>query len=318
MQSTSFIATVRERDIDLLLLEECHCNPAFQRWFTGLLFGNRHSWQTLLGAWHSLTTPGLGESDLVIVVEDTAGHKWAALIENKIDAPPQPRQAARYRERGQRGSAAGDWDTFKTCLVAPADYLETASNADRYDVQIAYEQIRDWLSQTAERSDRPERLRYKARVVEEAIAQNRRGYQMVIDRDVSRFWLAYWRFATAEFPRLKMKKPGNKPANAKWPEFRTGRQRTTAKLFHKLNKGAVELQLDGRADQVELLRERNQHLLPDNVQVVQVGGAAAFQVEVPEIDHTASFEEYEEEVAVALTAAVRLLDLLPQLQGIDR
>ncbi|MBM4387545.1 MAG: PD-(D/E)XK nuclease family protein [Deltaproteobacteria bacterium] len=111
----SKVQYVAERDIDLLLLEELNVSPVFSFW----LFQQTHSESTNApscnGAWHSVTHPQFGESDLIVVYEN----EFAILMENKIDALAQPEQASRYRKRGEMGCRDGLWQRFLTCIVAP-------------------------------------------------------------------------------------------------------------------------------------------------------------------------------------------------------
>ena len=123
MQQLQFIECVAERDIDLLLLEELHVSAAFRSWLLAEVFEPDVRCNKFLGAWHSVSDPALGESDLIILLEDAGGSRTALLIENKIDAPPQPEQAARYRLRGQLGVEDGSWAKFRTCMTAPQAYL---------------------------------------------------------------------------------------------------------------------------------------------------------------------------------------------------
>ena len=58
-----------ERDIDLLLIEELNVDSSFLSWFYGLVWGTSDQDLTFLGAWHSLTHPQYGESDIVVLVE---------------------------------------------------------------------------------------------------------------------------------------------------------------------------------------------------------------------------------------------------------
>ena len=98
MNARAFIEYVAERDIDLLLLEELHSSASFRSWMIAHVLGPGFGAVAFVGAWHSLTDPGLGESDLVLLSKTPTGETIAILIENKIDAPPQPDQALRYRE----------------------------------------------------------------------------------------------------------------------------------------------------------------------------------------------------------------------------
>src|ERR1700693_2158188 len=98
----AYLQRVDERDIDLLLMEEFHVSPDFVTWFcerVGLKdieFG---------GAWHSLTDED-GETDVLLRVR-SGDTRMAVLIENKIAAPEQPEQDARYHLRGARARVAG-------------------------------------------------------------------------------------------------------------------------------------------------------------------------------------------------------------------
>ena len=60
---------VAERDIDLLLIEELHVDSNFRSWFYELVWETGNHAVPFLGAWHSLTHPEHGESDIVVLVE---------------------------------------------------------------------------------------------------------------------------------------------------------------------------------------------------------------------------------------------------------
>ena len=69
-----------ERDIDLLLIEELNVDSSFLSWIYGLVWRTSYQDLTFLGAWHSLTHPEYGESDIVVLVEGAEGRKLAILI----------------------------------------------------------------------------------------------------------------------------------------------------------------------------------------------------------------------------------------------
>lgn len=125
MQELNFIQSVQERDIDLMLLEECHTSMAFCNWLVSRVYEFPHAVE-FVGAWHSVIHNQYGESDLVVIFKANDGSHQAILIENKIDATPQQQQGLRYRYRGEHGIEQGYWVDFRTCLLAPQKYL--ASN----------------------------------------------------------------------------------------------------------------------------------------------------------------------------------------------
>ena len=231
MRDLQKLLYVAERDIDLLLLEELNTNPDFPRWIaTQAAPESRFS--PCIGAWHSVVHGQLGESDIVTLFDDGL----AILIENKIDAPAQPDQALRYSKRGEAGCQEGHWSAYLSCIVAPQRYLDANSEAQAYDFQLPYEAIRDWFGQ-----QEGLRVNYRAAVIQEAIEQNRRGYSPIADEDVTRFWLAYWEVANSLFPGLEMPRPGIKPSNAHWPDFRPKSLGKNMSIVHKMGHGFVDL-----------------------------------------------------------------------------
>lgn len=91
----NFIASVAERDIDFLLLEELSVSVEFQEWLASRVF-NEVIYAAKIGAWHSVSESGLGESDLIFIFSGIDGQRNAVLIENKVDAVPQRKQGLRY------------------------------------------------------------------------------------------------------------------------------------------------------------------------------------------------------------------------------
>ncbi len=109
MKELNKIEAVSERDIDLLLLEEFNVSADFPRWFYQLCNPQAKNSTFCVGAWHSVTEPDLGESDLIAMYSDS----HAILIENKIDAVAQPNQAKRYHLRGERGIEKDLWQSLQ-------------------------------------------------------------------------------------------------------------------------------------------------------------------------------------------------------------
>lgn len=306
MQDVRFIECVAERDVDLLFLEELHVSASFRSWLLAEVFGPDVGCGNFLGAWHSVSHVTLGESDLVILFEDGQAHRTALLIENKIDAPPQPEQAARYRLRGHAGINDGKWRTFRTCIMAPQRYLAGTANTPEYDARLSYESIRGWFRQ-ADPVDH--RSAYKARMLDEAIEQNRRGYSPTPHAGVTQFWLDYWHLVTAEFPQLQMKEPGQIPAGSDWPEFRNSELGPRRIIVHKLASGVVDLQIASAGDSVEEIAVRNQEVLQGAFEVVRAGKSAAVRATVPKVDRFGDLPSQLEAVRAGLSAASRLLSV---------
>ncbi len=142
LQDSEFL-TASEREIDLRLVEEITLCPAFQHWFTDAAGINPEYADGFVGAWHSVADRGPGESDLLFVWRSSSNRRFALLVQHKIDAPAQPDEGARYTQRGEEGVLRGEWDAFKTCLIAPSQYLGSSAEAKVCDCEISHE----WLQE---------------------------------------------------------------------------------------------------------------------------------------------------------------------------
>jgi hypothetical protein len=214
-EEPNFISSVSERDVDLLLLEEFLVNEKFQHWFCNQVFGEVlvRSWK---GAWHSVVCTQ-GESDLIVKFDADGGERAAILIENKISAAAQPQQGARYRQRGELGVVAKEWNRFKTCLVAPDQYLTSPAQTEIYDAQVSYENLKSFFDGAAQH-DR--RFAYKSRFIQEAIEQNRRGYLRVVREEMTKFVKFYSSIATARYPELNVEEAKDRAPESHWIYFR--------------------------------------------------------------------------------------------------
>jgi hypothetical protein len=72
MLEMNWLESVTERDVDLLLLEELSVNEEFRKEFSKLVFGET-VYKTYIGAWHSVISDNLGESDLVFIFRSIDG-----------------------------------------------------------------------------------------------------------------------------------------------------------------------------------------------------------------------------------------------------
>jgi len=303
-ESPYILEAVYERDIDLLLLEELHSNERFALWFYREVWGKSGQIPRLQGGWHSWSDQKLGESDLVAIYALPGGRKHAVLTEDKADAPPQSRQAERYRQRGQDGVRTGRWDEFRTCIMAPAAYLTSRTSESGYDAKLSYESIQNALRALNPDSKRRE---YKAMILQSAIEKQRRGRTPRVHEQVTRFWRDYWEYATREFPELGMKEPGAKPKYSHFIFYAPPLLPKRRRIVHKLIYGHVDLTLAKEdPDQAELEAALN-HLLTDGLSVVRTGKSISIRARVPVVDQTGEVAAQISPIREALKAGFRLL-----------
>jgi len=306
MLELKFVASIAERDIDLLVMEELSVSEEFREWFSSRVFGEP-IYQSEIGAWHSVSDSQLGESDLIFLFEAVDGPRTAILIENKIDALPQPQQGERYRLRGEKGLKEGYWDKFKTCVMAPSKYLTLSKHSKSYDVEVSYEEI---LAYFQSRRSRDERFSYKARILLEGIEQNRRGYQPEHNEEITKFVSDYYSFASGEYAYLGMQKAKPRPAGSTWVMFYPKSLPKEINLVHQLAAGLVKVFFNGRAESFEALQEKYSSKLPDNASISVAGKSVAISMEVPKVDPlSVSFSQQQEKVVQAL----QYLSLLEKL-----
>ncbi len=190
-------STVRERDLDLLLLEEMYVSPAFRQWIAqklGLPLDAAYS------AGHHSVKDAFGESDIELDFATEAG-VYRVLIENKIDARFQLDQAIRYTKRADHYVREKQCTKCQTVLFAPRDYA-TRRGAD-FGKVLLYEELRDWYLQHGASDDR---TRWKTTLLDVAIKKyqtdSTRSAQKQPNERANKFWYAYWTMASQKLSRV--------------------------------------------------------------------------------------------------------------------
>lgn len=304
---------LRERDVDLLLCAELHANGALTNYFAqrlGVTAGN------FSGAWVSESDAD-GESDLVLSFDGTRG-QIVALIENKIAAPFQPDQAARYGLRRDRWQDDERICRAVTILVAPQSYMSRPESSE-FDLIVTYEEIADILQ-----TEHDARSLFFLNSLLAGIEASRRGYMPIPDDAVSSAWQEIWQIAAQVAPRLNLAKPTKKPKESTWIYFydAEGFERVkwrTAVVAYKAERGQVDLQF-GRTLPSELER-RTAHLGTPDMKVFKAAGSASLRLRVPKVDFSKPISEQEAAVVRGLLACEELraffvqhrISLLPQV-----
>ena len=129
----------QEFEIDHLLAEEFNCDPGFGSRFAAACDLEFETLQVL----ESISQPSLsnGYGDLLVKAE-MDGERIAFLIEDKITAGAQLRQADRYKEHANHMLQVG-WDRVVTVLVAPRSYQ---GERDLYDKSVNLETVAEMLA----------------------------------------------------------------------------------------------------------------------------------------------------------------------------
>ena len=285
------IDTTQERDIDLLIIEEFVSDKNFARIFLEAAeIKGEYEVERVI---HSKIDAEFGESDVVIIL-NVNQKRHALHIEDKIDAIAMPMQHDRYDMRAAKDIAAGEYDSYTVLIVAPEKYLETNKEAQKYEHQVKYEQMREHFAASCD-----VRSQYKLALIDRAIFEQKNGYQWEANPGVVSFCTAMNEYRKAKYPSLP------DISESWWPEFPTMIKKV--KVVFKADKGFCDLQF-GKTTAEELCL-KTQGMLSENMDVVRANKSASIRIKVTPIDMKDEFANKVSEVEQALEAMWTLYDL---------
>ena len=283
--------TTLERDMDLLIMEEFICSPLFARIFLDTV-GITCDY-TIEQVIHSMRDADLGESDIVFIL-DIGDKRHAIHIEDKIDDLAIPNQSGRYAKRAEKDIAAGKYDEYSVLIVAPVKYLSANQEAQKYEHQVQYEQLRDYFA-----AQNDLRSKYKLALIDRAIYDQKAGYQYEANPGVVSFCAAMDAYQREHYPTLPI------GTQAWWRGYKT--MISTATIVYKANKGFCDLQFSNctREDLLSKVKD----YLSDRMTIEKAGKSASVRICVSPVWFENRFEEKVREVDEALAAIMELYQL---------
>ncbi len=291
--SLLIVESVRERDIDLLILEEFYSQTGFEQLFLRVIQRPDFSF---VKAHRSIVTSSLGETDIQVEFKDKNGSTLHLLIENKIDAEFQKDQHSRYMQRAQL--LVGPSVSARVILVAPETYI---NSQNEFEYSVSYESILEFFK--AKTSDIP-RSTYKAEILRLAIEQERRGYQAIQNDLVTSLWRQYFTYIQTYMPELGMDKPQVKPSSSSFLYFRPKWLPEGMKLVHKMEKGYLDLALSGKADEYDILTQKYAPLLPEGMELVKTNKSVSFRLELPPLSFEKTLDDQEQVMKQVISHAL--------------
>jgi hypothetical protein len=219
------VEAIRERDVDLILLEELIVDDGFGEWLIKTLDFPKLT--NNIGAWKSISDFGFGETDILFSYTSNNKNIYV-LIENKLDAEFQQKQNERYLQRAKKYVENGKCDEAYIILIAPKLYCENQKKFEKY---ITYEQIIERLTRIGNK-----RSLFKSELLKIATEKQRRGYIPVNYPPVQKFWYALWKFQKEYYPVFIMKEPIIKPRNSTWPKM-FDKNLKGVSFYYKLDSG---------------------------------------------------------------------------------
>jgi hypothetical protein len=196
---------IRERDLNLLLLEEMYSSADFQQKIREKLgFPPDASFD----CGRHQVVEAFGESDLELDFVSQSG-VYRVLVEDKIDARFQPDQILRYQKRAEYYvcEKRPNCKDCKTVLFAPRFYAPSKVKGYKALPHLQYEELRDWYKQCA---DGDSRIEWKIALLDAAIKKHQESQKSGVgkpDESARKFREGYWTMANQEFSDLAMPQP---------------------------------------------------------------------------------------------------------------
>ena len=292
-----------ERDIDILLAEEFSVSAEFAEWF--LLQSRFAGIEAKVSDVFVSRSDSTGESDLIVVYEQSSDKKRIALmIEDKIDAPLQPEQEARYRLRGQAEVERGYIDDFEVILCSPQSYKISLASDFTFDKFISYEQISEFLKASSVSA----RIAYRANFIATASMKSKNVWVKITDDVTNSFWNAAYLIAAKEFPILEMKQL-NLTKDSTWINFRPFDFPTTPRRIYisfKGDRGFMDLTFTGSV--AHLFSDQVREIIQSDMTVHQTGKSAAIRIGVEGFKVSEPWVLTEPKIRNAFSASKRLIE----------
>ena len=288
------IEKVCERDIDLYIINKFLNDSKFKELFLKKI--NCKNYQ-VCKCLHSFADEN-GESDITIILEND-NRKIGLLIEDKINAIAMPKQYERYILRAEKQKHEGLFDDYYIFIIAPKSYIDSNTEAKKYDNKISYEEILDYISGDV----------YGESLIKEAIEVKKKRYGVIENKAVTLFWQKYYEMVENKFNDLKLNiNGGARGSKACWPVFFT--PIPNIHIIHKSNKGFLDLTFRMVSQYKFQVYDIVKNVLKENMTFQQTGKSLAIRIYVPKIDFKKNFEEQEENVIKCLEEVKKMQEFM--------
>ena len=292
------VERVFERDIDLYIINKFMNDIKFKELFLNKIKKENYYVDTCI---HSYKDND-GESDITIILRNNI-RRIALLIEDKIDAIAMPNQRKRYDDRGDKGIKEGKYDEYYVFIIAPKDYLVSNTEAAKYEYQISYEEIIEYLGSNDN---------YGKELLNNALEEKKKGYVIQEDKNVTIFWQKYYEFVEKNYKQLNIKRyEGPRGANAWWPGFATPVK--NIRIDHKSNRGDIDMKFENVGEYYNEISKILEGKLDSDMFIVPTGKSMSIRIKAPIVKFNEEFDDYIEEIKICLDSVVRLQELLSNI-----
>lgn len=278
-----------EHNIDFLLMEEIVNNADFLKVFTNKIGLSKKV--TILSVAASKSFAGLGESDITVILK-YGDKRHALLIEDKINAEARLEQYARYNKRGDFSIKLGEFDSYDVFIVAPANYLSSDSEANKYPNKVSYEELLVVL----EKNNSPISIFHQA-MFKFALHKEKTGYEVIRNDEATDYYNSYINYCNKHYSRLGLlsKHKEVKGGKTGWFSYDSG---IGIKILHK-RQGNVDLSLDNSISDIksiaDLVKKYNTKQKEFKIGIEYIGrnkNSLVLRIKVPAFDLLNNFNDY--------------------------
>ena len=234
-----------ERDMDILIIQEFISKKRFANLFLkqiGICEGEEY---TIADTYQSLYSQE-GESDIAIILNHN-DKKYCIFIEDKINAITMEEQSGRYFIRAEILKKQKQLDEYTVFLAAPQSYIQSHKNDKnaQYSYFVSYE---DMLAVLESYDGVAEK--YKADMIRFALKEKEKGYLMIEDEKVMRFWELFSSRCKQKTTKLVITNDRKeKGKDSSWIWFKTPFPKVS--IVYKTNRGIIDLRVLKYASEFE-------------------------------------------------------------------
>lgn len=263
----------------------------------------------IIKVYHSLTEQQsdgtMGESDIVLLIQNECGAMNVIFIEDKINAEVMPMQRQRYDDRALILQRKEGFVRYAVILCAPQRYLDS-SRRDGYDHVVSYENIWKNLEDDVLKS----RFAY-------CMEEKQLGYVPEKCEPVTLFWDNLYQYIDANYGPFMpiVKTAGARGKNACWPTFKTNIRNVYIRW--KTDRDVIDLEFGGMGNNKKGLIEKLNAIGENTFDVVQTGKSASLRYRVPKEFHVNFSNDFDKQIPnidLALKAVLKFFKIVNKLQ----
>ncbi len=301
-----------ERDIDLLIIQEFIDKRPFANLFlkqVGIVDNEEY---IITDTYQSLYSQE-GESDITIILNRN-GKRFGVFIEDKINAITMNEQSGRYFVRAEILKNKKQLDDYVVFLAAPKSYIQSHKNDKnaQYSYFVSYEEMLSVIESYDGAAEK-----YKADMIRFALKEKEKGYLMIEDEKVMRFWEVFTNRCKQNSSRLVItNNKKEKGTDSSWIWFKTSFPKVS--IVYKTNRGIINLRVPKYANAFDVFVDAVKPLMQQDMTFEKMSGSANVTIKNEKLilDIHRNYESNYERIDYILGEIERMYDFALQISKV--